>query len=34
MQDAILAELENSYQESRQDKDKGLFTPFRNCVCA
>lgn len=28
MQDAILAELENNYEESR--KDKGWFTAFRN----
>lgn len=28
MQDTILAELANSYEESRKDKDKGRFTPF------
>lgn len=33
MQDAILAELENSYEESRKAKDKGLFTAFRKKLC-
>lgn len=30
MQDAILAELENSYEESRKGKEKGRFTASWN----
>lgn len=33
MQNAILAELENSYQESRKDKENGRFTASRNDLC-
>jgi len=33
MQNAILAELEHSYQESRKDRENGRFTTSRDDLC-